>query len=468
MGSERGGQDSAAVLPGGLGPQPRIELAAGRDHQIAALLDVLAQQRHGRRRAPTRRPRPPAGRPPTVPACSSSIFTCRTSISRRSRSARLVTGRQQPAEIERFAIAVQPRGLVAAPLVHEHHRQGRQHGHHQKTPIVGRKPVGRERNLGGDEGRLARLDRHVEMVRRKANLPPLAGLQIDRLRGDCHAVDGQCDLHVAPRTAAFVADGGHEHRRCLQVGHAVAELEIGDPGVLHVLGRHLHDLHRAGQLLPLLAQRLGRPRCSLPVGQQHQLLRRHASGKRRQASRARSMVCRGGGRPIHRLDRGQGLQRVLRRVIGIVAEGGCRAADRQHRNPAPPRQFLDDLPALRLGVVQQRAVELLVAHAEAVVDQQARHALADRGWSRPRFRAGEVRPGHRQAEQQQAQRPQRHQQQLAPLEDAPAAQHGFAEEVHRRPLHHAKPPPVQQVDHHRGGGSDQSGDGKPGGKEHGR
>jgi hypothetical protein len=76
-------------------------------------------------------------------------------------------------------------------------------------------------------------------------------------------------------------------------------------------------------------------------------------------------------------------------------------------------------------------------------------------------RGRQVRPGHRQPEQEHAQRAEGQQQQVAEPQDSAAAAHGLAQKVHGSPSHHLVPLPVQQVDQDRTGGGHQPGQGKP-------
>ncbi len=83
-------------------------------------------------------------------------------------------------------------------------------------------------------------------------------------------------------------------------------------------------------------------------------------------------------------------------------------------------------------------------------------------------RTGQKRPGHRQAEENDAQGAQGHENEIAEPQPAATAAYGMAKEVHCRPIDDAVPLAMQQVDRHRPCGQEQSRDGEPGGKEHGR
>jgi len=322
----------------------------------------------------------------------------------------------------------------------------------------------RDRDLGRHEGHLPGRHPRVESVGVEADLAGLAGLEVDGLRGEHGAVDGKRYFHAAPRGCALEADRGQEHGRALQVGDPVLEAEVGHPGVLRLLRGQLDDLQRGAELGKRLVERLRRPVARLLIGQEHDLFVGRAGGAA--AGLFGQVQGRSGrGRPVHGLDRRQGLQGVLLGAIGPEAELARRGADRDHRHAAPGGHPVDEFLGPASGLVEHGPPELLVAHTQAVVHQQDN---VDR-LARVHGLAGthEVRPGHGQAEEQDAQHAHGQQDQVLQPDHAAAAAHRLAQELHGRPLDHAEPLPVQQVDEDRAGGEGQTGCGKPGGTQHG-
>ena len=135
---------------------------------------------------------------------------------------------------------------------------------------------------------------------------------------------------------------------------------------------------------------------------------------------------------------------------GLIAF--ARAAGRDDRNAAAGGELVDELAGPVLGLVEQRAFQRFVAHAQAVVDDDHRvQRLAVVEFLLPR---GKIGPGQRQAEQQHRRRPQDEQHDVANLQDAAVALQGLPQKVHRRPLHHAIPPAIQQMNDDRPRGAE--------------
>ena len=456
---KRGGQDAQPVEPGRVVPGHRVEGAAGRQHQRPPLLDVLPQQRHRVGRVVDAGDHHQPGvfqRLASVPGELLDLQMADLDQLRLPLSP--APGCQQVAQPVGLAVDVPRRVLVRPALVDKHHRQRGDHRHDQLPLVVAGQLVVGDGNLGGNRRWLARLHRHVELVGRKLDLGGLARLQGDGLRGGRGPVDGQRYLHVVARRVPLVPDLGQEHGRNTQVGQPVLDLEILHPGVLALLGADPDDLDRAGELLEVGLQRLHAPVAGLLVGEQDNLLRGRG-GDPPAGLLGQIDGHRGRGLAIDRPHGRQGLQRVLLGAIGAAAELRLRAAQRQHRDPASRRQPVDVVLGPLPGLVQDRPVELLVGHAEAVVHQQ--HGV-DRLAGIDRRRGGlAVGLRQRQAKQEDTQGSDGQEEQVAQPEDPPAAADRLAKKLHGRPVDHLEPLPVQQVDQDRSGSRRQSRNRKP-------
>ena len=119
--------------------------------------------------------------------------------------------------------------------------------------------------------------------------------------------------------------------------------------------------------------------------------------------------------------------------------------------------------ARSLALASRSPSRRFVAHAQAVIDDD--HRVQRLAVVELFFASGKERLGQGQAEQQHGRRAQQEQEDVADLHDPAVALHGFAEEIHGRPLHHFEPPPVQEVNDDRPGGADGPGERElPGGE----
>ena len=149
---------------------------------------------------------------------------------------------------------------------------------------------------------------------------------------------------------------------------------------------------------------------------------------RRQASKARSITCeertaRSTGSIAAKASKASYAQGVR----GIIHEGGG-IASRQHRDHAPTGQGFDKLFGLDLGLIQQDSARRLIAHAQAVIDENnGMHWLI--GISGSLRETAPVGPRQGEAKSQQARYPEQQEKEIPKFHHTPASRYGLAEEV---------------------------------------